>query len=89
MTIHFLCPIKIAKTESLVQEFYRWNDRRMKLYLKKLSLKQIYSSLLSTERSRKTLWEQNKILFAERAMSFLKDNLSIKDPKLLIAAVML
>jgi len=55
-----------------------------------LSLKQIYSSLRRQKIPRKSLQEQNKILFEKKAPSFhFKKNLSFKEYKLLVAAAML
>jgi len=77
--------------ESQVKKFYRSGMTGTEIAIKlKLSLKQIYSSLRRQGVPRKTLWEQNKILFAKKPLSFsFKHNLSIKDRELLIAAVML
>ncbi len=77
--------------ESLVEEFYRAGMMGKEIAVRlKLSLKQIYSSLRRHNVPRKKLWEQNKILFANKPLSFsFKNNLSIKDHELLIAAVML
>ncbi len=55
-----------------------------------ISLKQVYGSLRRQSVPRKSLQEQNKILFENKAPSFrFKDNLSIKERELLIAAIML
>ncbi len=55
-----------------------------------LSLKQIYSSLRRQKVPRKSLAEQNKILFEKKLPSFrFKENLNLKDRELLIAAIML
>ncbi len=90
---HFLMPNKkITKNqESLVEEFYRAGMTGKEIAAKlKLSLKQIYSSLRRQNVPRKTLWEQNKILFAKKPLSFsFKKNPSTKDRELLIAAIML
>jgi hypothetical protein len=79
------------KQESLVKEFYRAGMTGTEPAAKlKLSLKQIYGSLHRQSIPRKTMWEQNKIIFSKKPLSFsLKDNLSVKDHELLIAAVML
>jgi len=55
-----------------------------------LSLKQIYSSLKRQDVPRKTLQEQNKILYEKKIPTFiLKNNLSVKEKKLMIAGLML
>lgn len=79
------------KQELLVKKFY--GDGMMGVEIStrlKISLKQVYSSLRRQKIPRKTLWEQNKILFARKPPSFsFKENLSIKERELLIAAIML
>ena len=55
-----------------------------------LTLKQIYSSLKRQKIPRKSLSEQNKILFERKQPSFdFKETLSIKDRELMIGAIML
>ncbi|KKS31849.1 MAG: hypothetical protein UU93_C0013G0004 [Candidatus Amesbacteria bacterium GW2011_GWA2_42_12] len=56
----------------------------------KISLKQVYGSLRRQKVPRKTLQEQNKILFEKKALSFhFKENLSVSERELLIAGIML
>ena len=56
----------------------------------RLSLKQIYGSLRRQNVPRKTLAEQNRILFEKKPPSFhFRERLSIKERELLIAAIML
>ncbi|PIT87183.1 MAG: hypothetical protein COU31_04455 [Candidatus Magasanikbacteria bacterium CG10_big_fil_rev_8_21_14_0_10_40_10] len=55
-----------------------------------ISLKQVYISLRHQQIPRKSLWEQNKVLFDKKTPSFsLKKNLLNKEKELLIAGVML
>jgi len=56
----------------------------------KLSLKQIYCSLRRQHVPRKSLAEQNRIIFENKPLSFdFKKKLNVKDRELLIGAVML
>ncbi len=77
--------------EKLVKKFYRSGMAGREIALKlKVSLKQVYGSLRRQKIPRKTLWEQNRIIFLKKPLSFsFKNKLSIKDRELLIAAVML
>ncbi len=55
-----------------------------------LSLKQIYSSLKRQQVSRRTLSERNRLFFENKPLSFrFKENLSVGERELLIAATML
>lgn len=55
-----------------------------------ISLKQIYSSLRRQGIPRKNLWEQNRVLFLRKELTFsFKENLSPKERELMIAAVMI
>ena len=55
-----------------------------------VSLKQVYSSLRRQQVPRKSAREQNKILFDKKPLSYhFKENLSLSERELLIAAVML
>lgn len=86
-------PKKIITTEQekLVAEWYIDGKMGKEIaLLSGLSLKQIYSSLRRQEIPRKSLSEQNKILFERKQPSFdFKETLSLKDRELLIAAIML
>jgi len=77
--------------EALVKKYYCNGMTGAEIATKlNLSLKQIYGSLKRQGIPRKTMWEQNKILFAKKPPSFhFKKNISIKERELLIAAVML
>ncbi len=80
-----------AKQEVLVVHLYRQGMMGAEIAAKcKLSLKQVYGSLRRQNIPRKSLSEQNKILFDRKPLSFhLKKKLSAKEQKLIVAAVML
>lgn len=90
---HLYMPNKkiTEKQELLVKKFYCDGMMGAEISAKlKISLKQVYSSLHRQKIPRKTLWEQNKILFINKPLSFsFKRNLSQKDRELMVAAVML
>jgi len=79
------------KQEALVKKYYNNGLTGTEISkLLKLSPKQVYGSLKRQNVPRKTMWEQNKILFDKKPLSFnFKKKLSTKDRELLIAAVML
>lgn len=80
-----------AQQKVLVKKFYdqgmMGHEVASRLHL---SLKQVYSSLKRQNVPRKTLAEQNKVLFEKKSPSFhFREKLSVKERELLIAAVML
>jgi len=79
------------KQEKFVKDCYLKGMTGKEISIKSgLSLKQIYSSLRRQKIPRKTLQEQNRILFSKKAPSFkFKNNLSIQERELLVAAIML
>ncbi|TSC84966.1 MAG: Resolvase helix-turn-helix protein [Parcubacteria group bacterium Gr01-1014_13] len=79
------------KQEFLVKDLYNQGMTGREISIKlKLSLKQIYGSLRRHQIPRKSMWEQNRILFERKPLSFrFKENLSVKERELLIAAIML
>lgn len=80
-----------AQQEVLVKKLYNQGIMGPNVASKlRLSLKQVYDALRRQNVSRKTLAEQNKILFERKPLSFrFKKELSIKERELLIAAIML
>jgi len=80
-----------TQQEKLVKECYISGKMGKEIsFISGLSLKQIYSSLRRQKIPRKSLSEQNKILFERKQPSFnFKETLSLKDRELLIAAIML
>ncbi|MFA7653437.1 MAG: hypothetical protein WCX97_00120 [Candidatus Magasanikbacteria bacterium] len=83
---------KVTSTqERVVKELYLKGMMGQEVAAKlNISLKQVYGSLRRQKVPRKTLQEQNRILFEKKELSFhFKENLSISDRELLIAAVML
>jgi len=83
---------KITKVqEILVKNLYTKGMTGREISIKlKLSLKQIYSALRRQQVPCKSLREQNKILFDKKPLSFrFKENLSVKERELLVAAIML
>lgn len=79
------------KQEILVKRFYCQGMMGPEIAVRlNISLKQIYGSLRRQKVPRKSLWEQNKILFQNKLPSFnFKEKMSVKDRELFIAAVML
>ena len=77
--------------EKLVKDLYISGKMGREIsFISGLSLKQIYSSLRRQKIPRKSLSEQNKILFQNKPPSFkFKEKLDLKDRELLIAAIML
>ena len=79
------------KQESLVKKMYLGGSmgREISSALG-LSLKQIYSSLKRQSVPRKSLSQQNQIIFDRKPLSFkFKENLLIKERELLVASTML
>jgi len=83
---------KISKNqEKLVKKYYCQGKMGPEIAeILNLSLKQIYSSLKRQNIPRKSLWEQNKIIFENKPLSFdFKEKMLKKEKELLIAAIML
>ncbi len=83
---------KITKEqEALVKSLYSSGKMGLEIATKlEISLKQVYGSLRRQQIPRKSLREQNKVLFERKPLSFrFKEKLTTKERELLIAAIML
>ncbi|MDP2693075.1 MAG: hypothetical protein Q8O88_05555 [bacterium] len=82
----------ITKREEILVKKYYFNGLTGTEIAKKLNVtpKQVYGSLRRQNIPRKTMWEQNKVLFERKPPSFnFKKKLSVKDRELLIGGIML